>query len=187
MTSSTWPTVPRMRSTHLPFVVASLTTAVHAGDDVNAWVNEIKAQYRELKGLNFDLDSLCVNVLLHGLPDRFQAFVDTVWTATSTPTIDSVCDSILRINAGQQTRDLPGNDTIHALAAQMKRTRFSGPGNGSRPSGPSTTNPCRVINSYMHWENDCPHREGANKGECTGAVATMAAAVLDYDSEASAF
>jgi hypothetical protein len=176
-----------MRSTHLPFVVASLTTAVHAGDDVNAWVNEIKAQYRELKGLNFDLDSLCVNVLLHGLPDRFQAFVDTVWTATSTPTIDSVCDSILRINAGQQTRDLPGNDTIHALAAQMKRTRFSGPGNGSRPSGPSTTNPCRVINSYMHWENDCPHREGANKGECTGAVATMAAAVLDYDSEASAF
>jgi hypothetical protein len=47
-----------------------------SGDDVNAWVNEIKAQYRELKSLNFDLDSLCVNVLLNGLPERFQAFVD---------------------------------------------------------------------------------------------------------------
>jgi hypothetical protein len=149
---------------------------------VNAWVNEIKAQYRELKSLNFDLDSLCVNVLLTGLPERFQAFVDTVWTATDSPTIDSVCDSILRINAGQQSRD-SGSDTLgNALTARMKRVHL---GNRSRPT-PSAANPCRVCNSSMHWANDCPHRE--EDSQPAPAAATLAVlAQDDYDSDASAF
>ncbi|RSH83888.1 hypothetical protein EHS25_003483 [Saitozyma podzolica] len=152
----------------------------HSGDDVNAWVNEIKAQYRELKSLNFDLDSLCVNVLLNGLPDRFQAFVDTVWTATDSPTIDSVCDSILRINAGQQTRDPEGN----ALAARVKRVHL-----GNRPrSSPSAANPCRVCNSSKHWANDCPHREEEDTHDPAPAAATVALATEDdFDSEESAF
>jgi hypothetical protein len=38
---------------------------------VGDWVNEVKAQHRELKSLNFDLDALCVNVLLNDFPSRF--------------------------------------------------------------------------------------------------------------------
>ena len=54
------------------------------GEDVEVWVNEVQAQYRELKLLSFDLDALCVNVMLNGLPERFTSFVDGVWTAART-------------------------------------------------------------------------------------------------------
>ncbi|GFZ44372.1 hypothetical protein JCM24511_02094 [Saitozyma sp. JCM 24511] len=53
---------------------------VHGEDSVGNWVNQVKAQHRELKSLKFDLDALCVNVLLNGLPDRFSSYVDNVWT-----------------------------------------------------------------------------------------------------------
>lgn len=46
------------------------------GEDVEAWVNEVQAQYRELKLHSFDLDALCVKVMLNGLPERFASFVD---------------------------------------------------------------------------------------------------------------
>ena len=39
------------------------------GEDVEAWVNEVQAQYRELKLLSFDFDALCVNVMLNGSPE----------------------------------------------------------------------------------------------------------------------
>ena len=39
------------------------------GEDVEAWMNEVQAQYRELKLLSFDLDALCVNVMLNGSPE----------------------------------------------------------------------------------------------------------------------
>ncbi len=38
----------------------------------------IQAQYREFKLLTFDLDALCANVLLNGLPKQFATFVDGV-------------------------------------------------------------------------------------------------------------
>jgi hypothetical protein len=106
--------------------------------------------------------------------------VDTVWTATDSPTIDSVCDSILRINAGQQTRDPEGN----ALAARVKRVHL-----GNRPrSSPSAANPCRVCNSSKHWANDCPHREEEDTHDPAPAAATVALATEDdFDSEESAF
>ncbi|RSH80693.1 hypothetical protein EHS25_007171 [Saitozyma podzolica] len=51
---------------------------VHGEDSVGNWVDQVKAQHRELKSLKFDLDALCVNVLLNGLPDRFSSFVDNL-------------------------------------------------------------------------------------------------------------
>jgi hypothetical protein len=102
MTSSRRPTAPNAQYT---FALGHRFIDNRCGEDVNAWVSKIKAQYSEVKSLIFDLDSLCVNVLLTGLPERFQAFVNTVWTAANSPTIDSVCDTILRINAGQQSCD----------------------------------------------------------------------------------
>ncbi|RSH95789.1 hypothetical protein EHS25_000881 [Saitozyma podzolica] len=86
---------------------------VHGVDSVGNWVNEVKAQHRELKSLSFDLDALCVNVLLNGLPDRFSSYVDNVWTNSETPTIDSVSDSILRIDAGHQNRDRDNSSLGH--------------------------------------------------------------------------
>jgi hypothetical protein len=76
-------------------------------------VNEVRAQHRELKSLSFDLDALCVNVLLNGLPDRLFSYVDNVWTNSETSTIDSVSDSILRIDAGHQNRDRDNSSLGH--------------------------------------------------------------------------
>ncbi len=42
---------------------------------MEAWVNEVQAQYHELKLLSFDLDALCVNVMLNGLPKQFASFL----------------------------------------------------------------------------------------------------------------
>jgi hypothetical protein len=80
---------------------------------VSEWVNQLKAQHRELKSLQFNLDALGVNVLLNGLPERFSSYVDNVWTSSETPTIDSVCDSILRIDAGHQSRT--DNNPLHSF------------------------------------------------------------------------
>jgi len=77
-------------------------------------VNEVQAQYRELKLLSFDLDALCVNVMLNGLPERFASFVDGVWTSSENPSIEDVRVAVPRINAGQMNRT---NDK--ALAAKL--------------------------------------------------------------------
>ncbi|EIW69262.1 hypothetical protein TREMEDRAFT_62117 [Tremella mesenterica DSM 1558] len=45
-------------------------------EDVEEWVNKVLAQYRDLKVLSYDLNQLCVNVLLNGLPDRFSSCYD---------------------------------------------------------------------------------------------------------------
>jgi hypothetical protein len=55
------------------------------GEDVEAWVNQVQAQYRDLKLLSFDLDSLCINVLLNRLPNRFASFVDSIWKDEENP------------------------------------------------------------------------------------------------------
>jgi len=39
-------------------------------------VNEVRAQYHELKLLSFDLDALCVNVMLNGLPEATLELLD---------------------------------------------------------------------------------------------------------------
>ncbi|EIW69848.1 hypothetical protein TREMEDRAFT_61618 [Tremella mesenterica DSM 1558] len=74
------------------------------GGDVEGWVNQTIGRYRELKTLDFDLDQLCVNVLLNGLPERFGSYLDQVWTSSENPTIENVRLAILRINAGQLAR-----------------------------------------------------------------------------------
>jgi len=54
------------------------------GEDVESWANEVQAQCSEPKLLSFDLDALCVYVMLNGLPEQFESFVDGVWTASET-------------------------------------------------------------------------------------------------------
>ncbi len=78
-------------------------------EDVEACVNKVQAQYLELTLLTFDLDSLCINVPLNGLLERFTSFVDQAWIAGSNPLIDDIRNSILRINAGQLNRS---NDEV---------------------------------------------------------------------------
>lgn len=156
------------------------------GDDVEAWVNKVKAQYRELKALDFDLDAMCVNVLLNGLPDTFHAFKDSIWTTTASPSIDFVADAIVRINAGH--RDAQVRDGA-ALVARMRNTRL-----GQR-TRPSASNPCRICNSSMHWATDCPHQDGSGEVNAPAPAATPVpapaaqVAIVDngYSSAGSAF
>ena len=74
----------------------------------------MQAQYCELKLLLFDLDALCVNVMLNGLPKQYKFFVDGVWTASKNPSIEDVQIAVLRISAGQLNHT---NDK--ALAAKL--------------------------------------------------------------------
>jgi hypothetical protein len=67
---------------------------------VEVWANQVQAQCRELKLLSFDLDSLCINVLLNGLPDRFASFVDSICKAEENPSIEDIKIEVLRVNAG---------------------------------------------------------------------------------------
>lgn len=134
------------------------------GGDVEAWVNQAVARYRELKVLSFDLDQLCVNVLLNGLPSRFGSYLDNVWTSTENPSIENVTVAILRINAGQQTRTddptalitrtsslalSPEPNDLHAFYASLKRS-------GKKPS---KEHPCARCGSHVHWVVDCPDPE----------------------------
>lgn len=132
------------------------------GEDVEAWVNDLFARHRELKVLKFDLDMTCINVLLNGLPPRFSAYVDQVWTATSNPTPEDVRLSVLRINAGHQDR---ASDT-KALAARLASLALPEVPEddlqafytGLRRSGkrPSKEHPCVRCGSVVHWVVDCP-------------------------------
>lgn len=69
-----------------------------------AWVTEVQAQYRKLSASFFDLDALCVNVPLNGLPEQSASFDDGVWTASKNPSIEDVRLAVLRIIAGQLNR-----------------------------------------------------------------------------------
>ncbi|KAI9638717.1 uncharacterized protein MKK02DRAFT_21837, partial [Dioszegia hungarica] len=73
-------------------------------DNVENWVNQVQSQYRELKVLDFNLDTLLINVLLNGLPSRFAAFVDSVWTTDSHLTAEALKIKILQVNSGQLNR-----------------------------------------------------------------------------------
>jgi len=137
------------------------------GEDVEAWVNEVQAQYRELKLLSFDLDALCVNVMLNGLPERFASFVDGVWTASENPSIDHVRVAVLRINAGQMNRT---NDK--ALAARMTSIEIGGSegdlkafyaGLKRSGKGPSREHPCARCQSHDHWVIDCHNPPSTNE------------------------
>ncbi|RXK34623.1 hypothetical protein M231_08121 [Tremella mesenterica] len=83
-------------------------------EDVEEWVNKVLAQYRDLKVLSYDLNQLCGNVLLNGLPDRFSSFIDGIWKEDDTPSVENIKIKILRVSAGQR------NQTNNkALAAQV--------------------------------------------------------------------
>ncbi|CAD6591786.1 MAG: hypothetical protein TREMPRED_000191, partial [Tremellales sp. Tagirdzhanova-0007] len=142
------------------------------GEDVENWINQVQAQYRELMIHKFDLDALCVNVMLNGLPERFTSFVDGVWTATENPSIEDVRIAVLRINAGQNNR---ANEK--ALAA---RTATLDIGNGvdsdlkvfyaglrRAGKGPSKEHPCSRCESHNHWVIDCPHPPTTNESSST--------------------
>jgi len=137
------------------------------GEDVEAWVNEVQAQYRELKLLSFDFDALCVNVMLNGLPERFASFVDGVWTASENPSIEDVRVAVLRINAGQMNRT---NDK--ALAARMTGIKIGGSegdlkafyaGLKRSGKGPSREHPCARCRSHDHWVIDCHNPPSTNE------------------------
>ena len=128
------------------------------GEDVEAWVNEVQAQYRELKLLSFDLDALCVNVMLNGLPERFASFLDGVWTSSENPSIEDVRVAALRINAGQMNRT---NDK--ALAARLSEVNLVSNGSdlkafyaGLKRAGKGTSkdHPCARCQSHEHWVVD---------------------------------
>jgi hypothetical protein len=143
------------------------------GGDVEAWVNQAIARYRELKLLEFNLDQLCVNVLLNGLPARFGSYLDQVWTSSENPSIESVKLAILRINAGNHAR----SDDSSALAARISSLSLPPPSTSLqslslpppstdlqafyaqlRRSGkkPSKEHPCARCGSHVHWVVDCP-------------------------------
>ncbi|GFZ52390.1 hypothetical protein JCM24511_10163 [Saitozyma sp. JCM 24511] len=117
------------------------------GEDVEVCVYHVQALYRELKLLSFDLDSLCINVLLNGLPDRFASFVDSIWKAEENPSIEDIKIEILRVNAGQLNRlnDMsfaaraaslsPNSSTDTSLKAFYARLKQSG-------TTPSEEHPC---------------------------------------------
>jgi hypothetical protein len=112
---------------------------------VEAWVNQVQAQYRELKLLKFDLDALCINVLLNGLPDRFGSFVGSIWTAEKNPSIEDIKISILRVNAGQLNRS--NEKALAARRASLSldsTTSLSAFYTGLKKSGkkPSKAHPC---------------------------------------------
>lgn len=128
-------------------------------DDVQAWVNSVIAMYQELDHLKFDLKSLCINVLLNGLPERFEPFIDQVWASTEAPTIESLKVAIANIDAGHTTRS-----TQQALAARTKNFR--------RPRGPSKESPCARCGSSTHWASDCPQPPPPGRGARQQAAST---------------
>jgi hypothetical protein len=128
---------------------------------VEAWVNQVQALYRVRKLLSFDLDSLCINVLLNGLPDRFASFVDSICKAEENPSIEDIKIEIIRVNAGQLNRS---NDrAVASRAASLSLnssadTSFKAFYAGLEQSGtkPSKEHPCARCGSPTLWVVDCP-------------------------------
>ena len=169
-------------------------------EDVEAWVNQVQAQYRELKLLKFDLDALCINVLLNGLPDRFGSFVDSIWTAEKNPSIEDIKISILRVNAGQLNRSnekaLAARTASLSLDSTTSLTAFYA---GLKKSGkkPGKAHPCARCGSPTHWVVDCTKPTDANensnnnkkkkgKGEQSNETAAPAQAIKTTESSETA-
>lgn len=140
--------------------------------DVNAWINEVRAQYRELSTLKFDLTALCINVILNGLPTRLDAFADSVFATEEAPTIDSICERLLRVDAGQKNRE--STEIPSALYARSKgRSKFA------QPSGPSKEHPCNFCGSFLHWKNECSDFKASQRPESNLATVFTSISLAD--------
>jgi hypothetical protein len=146
------------------------------------WINSVDQQWQELKAIKYDLDSLCANVLLHGVPLGFESYVGNVWTAAKTPTPQEVMESILRVDAGHQKRE----DDIDNIAL-LSRTSRLGLSHRSSHSKPSKQNPCTECGSWKHWRADCPdaEREPSDKNPTHSANTAVRFNSEDYDSDSS--
>nr|XP_031859283.1 uncharacterized protein CI109_005312 [Kwoniella shandongensis]KAA5526355.1 hypothetical protein CI109_005312 [Kwoniella shandongensis] len=136
------------------------------GEDVRTFLRDAQSDYLELDNLSFDLKALHLNIILNGLPTRFNSFKDSIWKATYTPAIDDIEQSIIRIDAGHreqtsmaalasQSMDGYSNELgeLRALYAKMRRAGGT----------PSEQHPCLRCKSPKHWIVDCP--EPATEGE----------------------
>lgn len=175
-----------------------------SNDNVVTWVDTVMTQYQELKVLKFDLDTLCVNVLLSGLPNRFLAFIDQTWTDDDAPNVQDLRATILRIDSAHQSRrgfNQPTNSmsSTSSTALVSKSNPVTSPDSsleayyaGLRKSGkqPSKEHPCSRCGSSGHWVIDCRkkyvRRRGTKKdGEETESnkvtnQAAVAVAELQY-------
>jgi hypothetical protein len=132
------------------------------GEDVEAWVNQVQAQYRELKLLSSDLETLCINVILNGLPDRFASFVDSICKAFAART------GSLSLNSSADT-------SLKAFYGGLKQS-------GKKPSKEYH---CARCGSPNHWvvhcsksmeSNENPKKKKQGKSDNRGETASLAQA-----------
>jgi hypothetical protein len=160
------------------------------GEDVEAWVNQVQAQYRELKLLSSDLETLCINVLLNGLPDRFASFVDSIWKAEENPSIEGIKIEILRVYAWPLNR--PNTSAFAARTGSLSLnssadTSLKAFYGGLKQSGkkPSKEYHCARCGSPNHWvvhcsksmeSNENPKKKKQGKSDNRGETASLAQA-----------
>lgn len=148
-------------------------------DHVVTWVDKVMTQYQELKVLKFDLDNLCINVLLSGLPRRFEAFIDQIWTDETSPTVEELRAKILRIDSAHESRksfpDSSNSNTPAQSTALVSRTNTVTTSDTTLESfyaglrkagkGPSKEHPCSRCGSSGHWVVDCKKKPLGRRGK----------------------
>jgi hypothetical protein len=167
-------------------------------EDVEAWVNQVQAQYRELKLHKFDLDALCIMSCSTVCPIAAARFLHSIWTAEKNPSIEDIKNSILWVNAGQLNRSKEKALAAHTASLSLdSTTSLNAFYTGLEKSGkmPSKAHPCARCGSPTHWVVDCTKPADANensnnnnkkkgKGEQTNETAAPAQAIKTTESAA---
>ncbi|EKD00935.1 hypothetical protein A1Q2_04808 [Trichosporon asahii var. asahii CBS 8904] len=148
-----------------------LESRCESDDDVETWLNSVFQQYRELQLLDFRLDSLLLNVIIAGLPPRFDNFKDQLWARSTLPSRDELKVMILNVNAGHSTGDssvkafamgldsaaseLTNSAARSVAIPQVVEALYSGLRKGGKR--PCKDHPCLRCGSITHWISECPH------------------------------
>lgn len=156
-----------------------ITSKCKEDGDVGEWVNGVIARAEELKGMSFDLDALTQNVLLNGLPRRFDSHVESVWTTPIIPSSEDLIANILIVDSAQLSRH-DDNDisnvgdplsvaspSYSALVAQMQSLGLTQDDlyalAARSGKSPSKEHPCAKCQATDHWANKCPYRSSGQR------------------------
>ncbi|RSH89734.1 hypothetical protein EHS25_001719 [Saitozyma podzolica] len=130
-------------------------------EDVEAWVNQVQAQYRELKLHKFDLDALCIMSCSTVCPIAAARFLHSIWTAEKNPSIEDIKNSILWVNAGQLNRSKEKALAAHTASLSLdSTTSLNAFYTGLEKSGkmPSKAHPCARCGSPLTGWLTAPNR-----------------------------
>lgn len=147
------------------------------GEDVQTWSGRLKGYQMQLKGTSFEItDQVLREVLLDGLPKRWNNIRDSIRAYTNDETLDATIDRLLKQDTKNTHPDTNTSNTLANLSVtgytptkkfNPRKDRSGGnkKGEGQKDKDDEELDDdtCNGCGERGHWVRDCPERKKSNQ------------------------